>query len=184
VATEKAAALEAEKATLQKACSDKDEALKAANEAKAKAEAEIATAKSASDVAKSLEVSNKELSEKVAKMEAQTEIQKLMDGELADLKEVTKVEPIAIAVQKLRSIDKDSLEVVLSLAKALAKQVKEGGLFTVIGKDGDTAAAEDKVDALAKELSKKENISFEKAYARVLTENPSLYEELNSNGGK
>jgi len=49
-------------------------------------------------------------------------------------------------------------------------------LFKTIGAEGsDTSPHETKLDNLAKERSKKDNVSFAKAYTLVLKDNPELY---------
>lgn len=123
---------------------------------------------------------NAKLEAEVSKLSAETEIKKLVEGDLAVLKNVMKVDEVATAVIALRKVDKKNTDVLVDQVKALVAQVKEGNLFKAVGSDlGGEADAEKKLEQLAKdyfEAHKSEaGMTKEAAYAIILDQNKELY---------
>lgn len=74
--------------------------------------------------------------------------------------------------------DSEQMKAYVADQNATAAQLRESGLFKEVGASGETAenaTAEAKLDAEAKRIAKADGISYEAAYDRAMTENPSLY---------
>lgn len=117
--------------------------------------------------------------------EALEEISKLR-SEKKEAEWISKSQDIAFDTpdnvgKMLHSIDKyDSTlaENVYSFIKAASAQIKEGKLFTEIGKSGDTKiSAYDKLSKIADEIRKSQNVSEAKAFTKACELNPTLVSE-------
>lgn len=78
--------------------------------------------------------------------------------------------------KKLGSADAETFTRLLKSASAIRKNA---GAFEALGVDGDAASdtAEGKLNAITLEIAKSRQISFQKAQAAAIEENPDLYRE-------
>lgn len=156
--------------SLQKAFDEMDEKEQSAFMEKYKADDKEDTLGKALD---KLSKANDGMQERLDRYEKQDRISKLLNG---DLKDVPDAASLAESVIKLQDVDADAAKALVEKMKAQAAQLKEAGLFNVIGKDGgEGASAEEKLEKMAKALSASDKISFEKAYEKVMESNPDLY---------
>lgn len=135
-----------------------------------------------------LNKSNADMAAKLKKMENESEVKKLMDGDLKDLAGVTKVEDLATAVLTLKSHDSDATEVLVKQIKALVAQVKEGGLLKTLGKDGTVTkgGAYAKLEGLAKAYLTEhasEKLTLAEAFVKVSEANKELATQANAELG-
>lgn len=121
-----------------------------------------------------LEKSNKANVAKLEKMEKDADIQKMVEGDFAGL---ANAQEVAESVYTLQKSDPAAAEVMTKNFKAMKEQLKKSNLFKVLGQDGEGSSAEDKLEKLAKSRAEKDSITHAAAYAKVLTENPDLYQE-------
>lgn len=133
------------------------------------------------------EIKKREASDaKIAKFEEETEIRKIMDEDLKDVKGVAVMDTLAKAVHTLRKSDEGSTDTLVSVIKSLTAQLKKNNiLIKQIGGDGSGEADPiAKLDTIAKALAKSEGISYKAAYAKMLDSDPEaakLYEESQKN---
>lgn len=119
--------------------------------------------------------------ERIEKAEREAELQvlaKRADDELAALPgdRLAKAR-ILKASDSLSTEDKAAFDAMLKAANStLAKA------FTTVGKSGtgnvEEGSAEDKLNKKAEEIAKRDGISIQKAYATAVSENPALYDEI------
>lgn len=123
---------------------------------------------------------NANLESKIQKLESESAIKKLMETDLAVLKGGVKLEPLAGAVMKLRTVDKEATDLMLTTIKSLAAQVKEAGLFKIAGQDGVEASASEQLQKKADELFEKSGgkITKAQAYVDAMKANTELYEKV------
>lgn len=119
--------------------------------------------------------------ERIEKAEREAEIQvlaKRADDELAALPgdRLAKAR-ILKAANALSADDKTTFDAMLKAANStLAKA------FSTVGKSGagnvEEGSAEDKLNKKSEEISKRDGVSVQKAYATAVAENPALYDEI------
>lgn len=128
--------------------------------------------------------SNDDLKSKVEKMEKETEISKIMTGELKGMEKVTKVSELAEAIFKIRKSNSPEADlIVATLKKQAAELATNNQILKEMGHAGagiDSGSAEQKLDSKAEELAKKESIPVAKAYGKVLDtpEGQELYKQM------
>jgi len=120
--------------------------------------------------------------ERIEKAEREAELQvlaKRADDELAALPgdRLAKARILKAANAGLSAEDKTAFDAILKAANSsLAKA------FATVGKSGtgnvEEGSAEDKLNKKAEEISKRDGVSIQKAYATAVSENPSLYDEI------
>lgn len=130
-------------------------------------------------VAKALEQVTKEhaaTARELAVLKQESELAKVRE-DLKDLQGVAKVDDLAAAYLKLSKSDAEAAQEVLNQIKVLAKQAKDGGLFKVLGRDGQGAGdvnAEIEKRATAYQTANP-SVTKEAAIAKVLELEPDLY---------
>ena len=141
---------------------------------------ETATEKRLKEVMKKLDDSNA----KVEKMEKETEIKKISDGELKGMEKVCKVSEVAEAIFKIRKSNAPEAElIVATLKKQAAENAVNSQILKEMGHAGagiNSGSAEMKLDAQAAELAKKESIPVSKAMGKILDtpEGAELYKQM------
>lgn len=115
--------------------------------------------------------------EKLQEEKALGELTKELSGK--PISKVMNVEEIAKALLTLRKTNKAEADLLLSKMDAMAEQYKTSALFAVLGKGGEPTSSEQKIDQLTKSLMASDSsLTKEKAYTKVLEQNPQLYEMM------
>lgn len=133
-------------------------------------------------VAKALESvtkANEELTKRLQKMEAASELAKARE-ELKGLAGVVNLEEFIPSYLELRKAAPEHAEGIVKQLKAAAAQVQKSGLFKAIGRDGGSEG-ENPVEKLDREVKKYQEahpgVNAAEAEAKVLEANPTLYSE-------
>lgn len=82
------------------------------------------------------------------------------------------------------STDKAMLDDILKIFRAAENAAQQLTVPTGYSRQVSSGSAEDKLTELAKARAAAGNISFEKAYEKVLSENPALYDEYRAQTGR
>jgi hypothetical protein len=87
-------------------------------------------------------------------------------------------ETIGKLLHSVDALDTSIADSLFSMLKAASAQVKEGKLFSEIGKSGDTKiSAYDKLTKIADEIRKAQNLTEAKAFTKACELNPTLVAE-------
>jgi len=126
----------------------------------------------------SLSKTNDELQKRLDKMEADAELTKTREA-FQDLDGFVKVDDFAKSYIALAKHDREAADAMVDQTRALAKQAHQGGLFRVIGKDGNgEQSADGKIDkAVAKYREANPGVSPAEAMTKVLEQDPGLYDD-------
>jgi signal peptide peptidase SppA len=93
-----------------------------------------------------------------------------------------KDEKINFLVSLAEKFGEDSTEVssYITDQNAMAEQIRAGGLFKEIGSSAksENDGAEEQLNAIAKDIAAKRNLTIENAYSIACSENPALYTQL------
>ena len=126
---------------------------------------------------------NADMRVRLEKMERTEAIAKIKSEDLKGVEKAAKLDDLAEAVFKLRRLDADSVNVVVSTLKSLAAQNEAAQKIITqeIGKGTPIeGSAEQKLESLAKAKAEKDHISFDKAYAQILdtADGQELYKQF------